>query len=144
MQGFRDKFHLRLWISGRFFRLSAIRKRRVLERGRYIRLLTERHNRRAGCVQCLFRRTVNVAWGLAFPFPRRRWPVRPGSPTRGHVARMASVTFFIFASYLLLLPSPVSLLLDNCTGTCANILLKDRTWWIAEASNFLQVQYKYI
>lgn len=56
-------------------------------------VVTDRHNRCAGCVRCLFRRTVNVAWGLAFPFPRRHWPVRPGSPTRGHVARMASVTF---------------------------------------------------
>lgn len=47
------------------------------------------------------------------PSPRRLWPVRPGSSTRGHVARMASVTFSFFSSHslsssllLLLLPLP--------------------------------------
>lgn len=82
-----------------------------------VRPLTDRYNRRAGFARrCLFRRTVNVAGGLwhsplsLSPFyRRRRRPVRPGSPTRGHVARMASATFsFLPPTRFFFLPRSLS------------------------------------
>lgn len=44
--------------------------------------------------------------------------------------------FFIFTSYPLLLPSPVSLLLDNRTGTCAKRLPSRLKKDLVSATNF--------
>lgn len=92
----------------------------------YICLLTDRHNRRAGS-RCLFRRTVNVAWGL-WAIPLSASSSLAGSPgvTDERSRRSHGISdFFIFTPYQLLLPPAVPLFLDAraAQDTCAKRLM---------------------